>query len=947
MNRLDRFRFGNLHKRRIFGVISLFILIALVASSMLAVLGFFGSRAELPRINLSVDTTSGSVQGVGFNILDIPDSNIIEDPFFDSRDNCLFATVTEAEGNYIYFDPLEGRAFSDVASNSEINVLSIDADGAMGLRFSSYVSGFDPARFGIPITIADTNNLWNTDSIIKVVESSGVVYALTGDGVLIQNLITKNSVVNSNAFFIDICSSENFVYALASNGDIFIASEGGSFTYVCTCEVSEESSPVFISSVNGSIEVFMSDGTVRTINSDNSFITSQIDAVHVDSNMNYVVSVDSSNNVYVSSNGIFFNSRDDISYLIPDFDSVIDLKLFDSTVLILTNYGTLIKFDISGNDFYVCDISSIEPVSICPINNRYAIAVASDYQAFAVDINNGSTDALGMGNTVVENVFRYGDNEYLISSGSSLYKTSLMSALLVENSIGSSIIQSGDICMVKTSSVNTDSWDVQGDTHLVGREDGVYLTGNDSGLHVMSRRLEQMAPELFEDGVFYRIDVSMSTTGGDLNTYAWLEGETFGQQGMQVTVVDSNTDVYSYVFAVTENMIEDEYLRFNIAFDGYGILNIDYVYVGPSNSDVNTIPSDFRNCIVHNNPSALRFSSMIIGGTGFCDEEFYGIHPDSAESALLMSRDAGANPWFVMGSQITQNDVESFLGYMCGSVSSEYGKRRIDNGTALPWSRQFNYIYVEIDDSEDTFLSDVQRGAYVDYVMGLFERSSYYIEIKDRIVFIDGMNYDGGVVLSGADRHAAPMPVTAPITVDNSFIDCVSSAIDNARFEAPRATGGEFISSISFDNYEGSYTAADVVSSIILAQSSFADLVMFDSDTEVFNSMESLRFLVGREQMFYEILDPVDSSSGNSADELSEACNFMLVDGDTSIYLIVTNHSDVAQQFLTQSSVFDIRGASYIRYSSSGESLIQRDINRFRIRQYLQPGEYMIVNIPK
>ncbi len=946
MNRLDRFRFGNLHKRRIFGVISIFVLIAFVAASLLAILGFFGSRAELPRVNLSVDTTSGSVQGVGFNILDIPDSNVIEDPFFDCSDNCLFATVTEAEGNYLYFDPLEGRIFEEVASNSEINVLSIDADGVMGLRFSSFVSGFDSARFGIPITIADTNNLWNTDSIVKVVESSGVVYGITGDGVLIQNLITKNSVVSTNDFFIDICSSGNFVYALASNGDIFIASEGGSFTYVCTCEVSEDTSPKFISSVNGSIAVFISDGTVRTINSDNSYITSRINASYIDSNQNYVVSVDADNNVYVSSNGIFFRSRDDISYLIPDFDSVIDVKLLDSTVFILTNYGTLISFDITGDNFYVCDISSIEPISICPINNDYIIAIASDYQAFAVDANTGVTDALGMGNTVVENVYKYGDNQFLISSGSSLYKTSLMSALLVDSSIGSSIIQSGDICMVKTSSVNTDSWDIQGDTHLVGREDGVYLTGNDSGLHVMSRRLDQMTPELFEDGVFYRIDVAMSTTGGDLNTYAWLEGDSFGQQGMQVTVVDSNTDVYSFVFAVTENMIEDEYLRFNIAFEGYGILNVDYVYVGPSNSDVNTIPSNFRNCIVHNTPSALRFSSMVIGGTGFCNEAFYGVHPDSAESALLMSRDAGANPWFVMGSQITQNDVENFLGYMCGSVSSEYGKRRIDNGTALPWSRQFNYIYVEIGDSENTFLSDVQRGAYVDYVKGLFERSSYYIEIKDRIVFVDGMNYDGGVVLSSADRHAAPMEVTAPVTVDNTFVNCVSDAIDNARFEAPRAAGGEFISSVSFDNYEGSYTAADVVSSVIMAQS-FADLVMFDSDTEVFNSMAALRFLIGREQMFYEVLDPVDSSSEYTADELTEACDFMLIDGDTSIYLIVTNHSDVAQQFLTQSTVFDIRGASYNRYSSSGEQLIQRDINRFRLRQYLQPGEYMIVNIPK
>ncbi|MCQ2515904.1 MAG: hypothetical protein MJ094_03470 [Saccharofermentans sp.] len=947
MNRLDRFRFGNLHKRRIFGVISIFVLIAVVAVSLLAILGFFGSRAELPRINLSANPTSGNIQGVGFNILDIPDSNVIEDPFFDSRDNCLFATITEAEGNYIYFDSSEGISFGDVSASSEVNVLSIDADGVMGLRFSSYVSGYDSNRFGIPIIIHDSSNIWSQDSIAKIAEASGVVYALTESGVLVQDITSKTSIVDSDVSFVDICSSGNFVYAVATNGDVYIASEGGNFTYIFNCCGEDMVIPTFISSVNGSIVVFMDDGTVRMMSGDSSYITSVMDASYVQSSFNHVVVVDCDNKVYVSSNALFYNQREDVSSLIPEFDSVIDLQMIDSTVFILTNYGTLICFDINTDNSIACDISSIEPVGICPVSSGRAIAVASDYQAFAVDVDDGSTDSLGTGNIVVEDVFRYDDNQFIINSGNSLYETSLMSALLVENPIGSSIIESGDICMVKTSSVNTDTWDVQGDSHLIGREEGVSLTGNGDGLHVMSRRLEYMTPDLFEDGVFYRIDLALSTTGGDLDVYAWLEGESFGQQGMQVNVVDSNTEVYSFVFAVTDNMIDDEYLRLNIAYEGYGILNVDYVYVGPSNSDVNTIPSDFRNCIVHNNPSALRFQSMIIGSSGFCDEAFYGIHPDSAESAMLMSRDAGANPWFVMGSQITQHDVDNFLGYMCGSVSSEYGKRRIDNGTALPWSRQFDSIFIEICDSEDAYLSDVQRGAYVDYVKGLFERSSFYIEIKDRIIFVDGMNYDGGVVLSSADRHASSMNVNTPITVDNTFIDCVSSAIDAARFNAPRAVGGEYISSLSFNNYEGSYTAADVVASIIQAQSSFAELVMLDSDTEVFNSIETLRFLVAREQMFYEVLDPVDSSSEFTSDGLIDACDFMLVDGDTSIYLIVANHSDIAQQFITQSSVFDIRNASYIRYSSSGELLVQRDINRFRIRQYLQPGEYMIVNIPK
>lgn len=943
MNRLDRFRFGNLHKRRIFSVIAIFILIAFTSASFLAVLGIFGSRSELPRINISANSTRDIVQGVGFNVLDIPDSNIIEDPFFDNEDNCLFATVSSANGNVLYFDPSESGTFSDVEADSAINVLSIDADGSMGIRFSSTLSDFDISRFSVPTIVQDYDSLWNQDKINKTVESCSVVYALTEEGVLIQNVLNDPEVAFPEKSFIDICESNSFVYAISIDGEIYIASEGGSFSYICSVQVSENHSPKFITANNGNVDVFFSDGEVRTVNGNNSYVIGSISASYVESCSQYVVAIDDSNKLFVSSNGLFF---EEIS-CVEESDFVIDARIGESLAYILTNYGTLITVDLVSKEVISCNLSSIEPTSICPASEGKVIAIASDYQAFVADINDGSLDSLGIGNLVTSKVFLIGDNQFLLVSGSSLYQTSLMSALVVADAIGSSAIESGDICMIKTSSVDTSTWDIQGNTHLIGRNNGVQLSGNSDELHVMSRRLDKKTNEIFEDGVFYRIDIAMSSVSGDLDAFVWLEGEEFGQQGMMSTDIANNTDVYSFVFAVTDNMISDEQLRFNIAFEGYGVLNIEYVYVGPSNSDINTIPSDFYNCIIGNTPSTLRFSSMTIGSTGFCDKEFYGVHPDSAERALIMCRDAGSNPWFLMGSQITQSDVDNFLGYLCGSVSSEYGKRRVDNGTALPWSRQFNNIYIEICDSEDAFLSDVQRGAYVDYVKTLFERSPFYVDIMDRIVFVDGMEYEGGVVLSSADRHASSMSISGAITSENSFNDCVYNAIEQARFSSPRSVGGEFISSVSFDKYEGYYTAADVVSCIIQSQNSFADLIMFDSDTEVFDSMASLRFMIERDQLFYEILDPVDTSSVLTAESFSDACDFMLVDGESYLYLVVTNNSDIAQQFVSQSNDFDIRTGSYIRYSSDGELLLQRNINRFGMRHILQPGEYIIIMIPK
>ena len=71
MNRLARFRFGNLHKRRIFLVIVLITLILLTSMLFLMFIGFFGSRAELPRIRASAELTSKHTEGVGINVVSL------------------------------------------------------------------------------------------------------------------------------------------------------------------------------------------------------------------------------------------------------------------------------------------------------------------------------------------------------------------------------------------------------------------------------------------------------------------------------------------------------------------------------------------------------------------------------------------------------------------------------------------------------------------------------------------------------------------------------------------------------------------------------------------------------------------------------------------------------------------------------------------------------------
>ena len=958
MNRLDRFRFGNLHKRRIFILLVLVVLILVTSIILLMLLGFFGSRAELPRISASAELTSDRTEGVGINLLEVPDANIIDDPFFGRQDNYISAPVTDVSGNYIYFDPSFASTLSGESMGDTVNILSMDGAGNMGLRYSGLAVGFAETMFGVPVMVEDVNAFWLHDTAIKTVESSGSLYVLTQSGKIISNATLYPTDQSVSMPFVDMCADGISVYAVTATGDVYTSSDSAPFSLIGSCTLLDGTEAEYISVVNGNINVFTNNGTMMGVTSTKSVVSAQIDYSFVATGSGFMV-VSTDDEVYVSRNGLFINKLDELSEYMREGDTIIDLEAGADTAYILTSYGRLIKVGMSDIEPEITstDISSIEPTSICPSGNHGVIAVTSDNQSYYVSIYGGSPNALGLPGIAINDVMMFGSERYIIRSGNVLYESSLKAALEVDIPIADDLVMEGDICVIKNSTVDTDSWDLYGETDLVVQEDGVSLIGRGEELHAMSRLLEQPSNELFEGNLFYRIELTMSCDTPDLPCDVWLEGDTFGTQGQHMVLTGSQVLPYTYVFAVTDSMLSDESLRFNIAFEGDAVINIYNVYVGLDRYDINSVPAEFTEQIVSSMPAALRFDSIVPGSNGYCAETFYGVSAFSLERAMVLCKDSGSSPWIVMGSSIYQSDVDAFLGYICGSVTNPYGKMRIDNGTALPWSRQFDTIYIEINDSEGIFPTDSQRGAYVSYVISLFARSDFYLQIKDRIVFIDGMDYEGGVMLSNADRHASNMFVDVWENDEGirlPFDQAATRVVEDSTYNAPRlatsgSSGSAFVSSfrINTDYGEGEYTSADVVSILIESEMMFSDLIMIDSDMDIVNIVPSLRVLISGELMYCETLDPLDSSSEATAEYFDSACSSMLIDRNTTVCLIVANHSDVLQQFTFISEAYDTSNGYVSRYSADGSLVIERDLNRFGERQLLQPGEYMVIVINK
>ncbi len=958
MNRLARFRFGNLHKRRFFFLLLLIILILVTSMLFLMFLGFFGSRSELPRIRASAELTSERTEGIGINVLEIPDANIIDDPFFGSQDNFISAQITEAKGNYIYFDPSVAASFDSQSIGDTVTILSIDSSGNMGLRYSGQSVGFAETMFGVPVALEDPSALWINDTVFKTLESSGSLYLLTQSGKIISNAALNPTDESVAAPFVDMCKDGISVYAINSIGEIYISTDTSPFTLLGTCQIQEGITPLYISVVNGNIDVFMTDGSIYSYTSTGSTEIGHIEATSVVTGSGYMMA-STEYDVYVSRNGIFITRLESMDEFLREGDYICDIEASDDSAFILTSYGRIIRIDMSEEEPSITarDISSIEPVCICPSGSDGIIAVTSDNQSYYVSAEESAPKSLGLTGIAIDDIMMYGEDRYIIRSGNFLYEASIKAALEVDLPIADGLIIEGDICIVKGSAADTGAWDLYGNTSLVSQSAGVSIIGNGDDLHAVSRLLDRPSEELFEDNLFYRIEITTSCDTPGTYMHVWLEGYDFGTEGIHISEVSSQPQTYSYVFAVTDTMLSDEPLRFNISFEGDAMVNVYNVYVGLDRYDINSVPTEFTDMIVSSAPSALRFDSIVPGSNGYCEDTFYGVSAYSLERAMVLSKDSGANPWIVFGSSISQEDVDNFLGYMCGSVSNVYGKMRIDNGTALPWSRQFDTIYIEIGDSDNIFPSDSQRGAYVTYVMSLFSKSEFYLEIKDKIIFVDAMNYEGGTMMSGADRHAMDIVIDNIPTEQTDMIPFMSAsvqAIENAIYRTPRAgsslsNGGEFISSLRIsDVYTADdYDAADIVSTILRAEGMFSDIIMIDSDSNMLGVIPTLRSLVNGELMYCEILDPLDASSLNTADSFNSACETMLIDRSTSVFLIVSNHSDTLQQFTVISDAYDTSNGSYIRYSSTGAQLMERDLNHIGAREVLQPGEYMVIEIPK
>ena len=1027
LSKLDLFRFGNTRRRKFAVYVITVAAVFLAAAMFMVAIGFFSYRSELVTVTATENDGGDTAAGTGVNAELIPNVNMICDSSFESRNKYYSMLVAGSSGNAVYLKPdaVAGSGFDGrAATGASVRIVSIDADGVMNEKYTGNITGFETARLGAITPLDDIRGLYGEDSIVKVRGFGGTVCALTQEGFILYDITSQQLAgrVSGNESFMDIACADSYVMAITLDGKIYLSSDGKNFNPARSDGSADEprdySKSVFAGSgaVGKTAAAAFGDGTVVTV-CDGKVYYSKIASISgITKFLSYdtgFVAVSASGDIYTSSNGIVFGLAGSSKALQVNITACAGRKgkacFINENGIVVSLVSTAEGVNITES---IAPLAQADiPVSITLSDSGLIVAPHNDGKAVTIDPSSGTVSPFTSENVVVGRILGFYSDKIVFDSGKGIYRAQVLSEIDVSGNVPEGTIMTDDIIFIgeeknsfggSVGSGDTEqwylsgnnSWDTYGSGTVVALSNSSYsgngcarITGTGNNLHALSQKLSGLSTDSFKADTFYRLSVWLKSPDLSDKIYLWIEGKTFGKVGTVLSKVTTSYQQYDYVFAVTDQMMKNnEEIRVTIAFEGPGTLYADNVYLGPDSYREAGIPTHYQEVLKLGNPVAIRLGNLNLASSGFSSTSFYGLTDDSnsaecviggklkrvsvcnsLEDSLRLVNNCGSSPWFRIGSCAALNDVNNFLEYMCGSVSSVYGKKRIDNGTAMPWARRFDRIYIEIADSEGFFISDTQRAAYVNFVISLFSQSEYFTDIKDKAVFLDGMKYDGGVMMSSANSH------TMPVVIENNdqnatFNGNIEAAFSVAQYDVPRVSSsgyrGEYINSITM--VEG-LDAGKIASILISDKSAFAEMFLFDAgisfrpasytdDTMFINSTEfieamrvssALASYRGWKELYVDIAEPLDAANKGKADAFRSMCSSAVFYDGNDYLMIISNSSNAQQAFLINDNAIRSTKSTVFRYSSNGTLLTERPLRSQSLRNILQPGEYYIIRIKK
>ncbi len=1055
---------GRIHKRPF--VVSLLVLATflLIGVGSILYFGFFGTNARLDRVRVGLSISDSPVYGLGLNLSNIPTANIIRNASFESNRYDHMFTVFEGSNDFAYLlsEDSEGLSFPDGYFNGgAIRIMSLDEQGKMVQKLEADVLDFQASQLGLWTPMMEMTDI---SGISFIESSSNISIAFCEDGRFISDITSSSpSIVDlgihspiSATSYADgrFCAVfEDWTIATSTDGINFNAFSVGEKPDSVSHAIASLERIIVAAGDNGTLLAY-SDGGASIIKP-----ISDSDLYTAVSNGQAMLFAGEDGEIITSSNGVVFRRLDDEE--IPESDSVFDwtcsaygagkfVLVGSSGYIAIGTYNNATgKYSFKGNMTQLQTGSTPVAADVFVAQTGEIILLDDTGRAYIYIEKSSAWKELSLQTLNSVSAIASADNgKIALSQGTSLYTTSLLTRVQFSETLSDVELRAGDMCFLtysesafppasaETLESNDGSWQIFGENTSVFISSDAPASGGKSSLkitagsnstednaHYISQVISTDGSKTFFAKKFYRVDVWLKQNGSENGeVLVWISGN-FESIGKTFTDVGPGWRHYSFPFVLPSDATKNDFgeMRLNIGFLGKGEISVDKVFLGEDRYSQASIPDEYTKVIATANPSYLKLSNLPIGkkdaqfdsylstigneGTYLNEKGFAStVGCVSLEGSLQMVHKAKANPWLLVDSYACQQQIDQLMSYMCGSISDPYGRMRIDNGTAVPWSRQFDRIIVEICDREGLYETDLQRGAYVDYVIGIIQSSVYYMDIKDKVIFLDGMMYEGGSMLSSADYHSGSVHIDQLVTYQNSAeLLTIEEILANGYLDffdwipritsKPQESTGEWIGSSGFvlraqrtkdmtskadlksipASYYVGFLLADLGehSTMICVDLPVSD-APFDIDSEQLLSSPNLsqaeRSIVSGNMrtllnVFGVISDNVDGTkasvkimpslsseseakpSSEEYDSLLEGLISFAFANDEQTVLIIANLSDQPRQFKIETE-FKNTNMTAFRYSDKGALLNKAKSQSGKSRYTLLPGQFMIAKCP-
>ncbi|MDD2363620.1 MAG: hypothetical protein PHZ16_02295 [Eubacteriales bacterium] len=466
-----------------------------------------------------------------------------------------------------------------------------------------------------------------------------------------------------------------------------------------------------------------------------------------------------------------------------------------------------------------------------------------------------------------------------------------------------------------------------------------------------------------------------------------LEGDMQGP--LEIWLSGSNFEVYkeievkkgwqhiNTVLLLPRALNPQDEVFLNIGFAGDARIYLDNIFMGRTDEEPDNISSLVKNlAAVSPEFPVLRLDCVPIGKPGF--SPFSWVLPEGETSyhlanskglserhnlgaVLQLAEEVNASPWLVLDARAGEEEIDKLLEYLAGSPLSTYGRIRANEGVLGRWTDAFDLVYIELVDSADSFPSDGLKAQRVNWAVEQCQKSAIYPEIANKLVFIDGMEYEDGSLRTNVDFHASALHSDQEMLNSESELEAFLSEWQQS---LPRRTiiGSSFrpelISSLHHgDALSTPMRVADVAALSLAALESDNELVLLDANMlnqtyyegnnaqisllELAESLQGARVLDRAERE--PLLDAGSELPGQEGTADSSLLLFSFKNEQTYLFVAV-NLGENAEQ-LTLRGLPELETITQKGYDHQGRLIREEEQKRIRTSFSVMPGGFLVLEL--